>query len=328
VIETIAMLRTGTSGRRGGPVMRASHTAIFFTVTLLMPIAQFARAQSPSDNADGPFEVFLEPFGSETNGNAEFIASVTGNERLGSYETLTFDDFDAWPVNGQVPEVTADDVHLSIQAETSLGGAYVFRSPNYFYWENQIYGGTVVVATGATLAPLPGGAEAGAIGFWIFDDGKARDSIFLITVTDTCGNVVEAIVENDEPRIGGYEVEGFFGVTSEYGIVELVISVLDAETGEPWSEPLELDHLTVGQLHVPRSCTVDEPDEGEEADQDQEDDSTGRQCGSRRWRRGCNLGGAKNGPQRGCSREQRRRRSCNRNGNAGWGRNCGEPNGN
>lgn len=287
--------------------MRALHTAVFLTLITSMPNARFAMAQASADVgtagelATDSFEIFLEPFGSSSSGNADFLDAVAFNDRLGSYETITFDDFDAWPTNDQVPAVTADGVALSVETETTLGGAYIFRSPNYFYWENQIYGGALVVATGATIAPLPGEAEAGAIGFWIYDDGKLRDSIYLVTVTDTCGNVVDAIVENDEPRLGGYEVEGFFGVVSEYGIVELVITVLDAETGEPWADPLELDHLTVGRLHVPRNCPGEEPDA--DNDQDDDNDGDGRQCETNR----------RQGRNRGCGRRHRNHHGCERN---------------
>jgi len=239
--------------------MRALHTAFVFLIFLasaarLAPTQTTAEGKAASTSTE-PFTIYLESFGGESTGNDDFLAAIAAHERLGTHETLLFDDLDVWPANEQVPAVTADSVQVAVLTQTAKGGPFIFHPATFFQWEDQVFGGALVAGSGARVAPLRAGAAAGAIGFWIFDDGNLRDSIYYITVTDVCGNVVDAVVENDTPRVSGYEVEGFFGVISQYGIAEVVITALNSATGEPWADPFELDYLTLAHLHHPMSCT-------------------------------------------------------------------------
>ena len=246
--------------------MRQPCTAIIvFTASILLSAGPSIAQPSGSaadgiDNApEGAFALFLEPFGANTLESVDFLDAIAAHERLGTFETATFDDLDAWPVNTQVQAVVVDDVELAILATTARGGPFVFHPAGFFNWEDQVFAGTLVVGDRARLMPLRASDSAGAAGFWIFDDGNLRDSIYEVTVVDACGHSVTAVVENATPRVSGYEVEGFFGVIAEFGIVEISITALDAATREPWSDPFELDHLTVARMETSRPCVADTP---------------------------------------------------------------------
>lgn len=214
-----------------------------------------------TSSADSPFQVFLEPFGDDTGFDFAFADAVANNARLGVRVTETFDDLDVWPQNQVVSSVTAGSCEVAMFGNTNKGAPFVFHPNGYYRWEGQMFEGTLVMGSVARFVPLQGGGMLGAVGFWIFDDGNLKDSIYQVDVVDVTGNTTTAFVANGVPRVSGYEVEGFFGVVSQYGIVSVTVTALSAATGEAWADTFEIDYLTVAQLDDPVTRPPDADDD-------------------------------------------------------------------
>ncbi len=270
----------------------ARHTlALFILMTLsVAPLRAF------SQDADPVFQVFLEPFGSDSTGSTDFIDAIDNEERLSAGDTILFDDLGVFPNNEVVMAMTVNSVELALFGNTNRGAPFIFHPSSFYHWEGQMYEGTLVMGSEARMTPLQSGRRMGAVGFWIFDDGNLRDAIYRVDVTDACGNTSTTIVENNVPRIGGYEVEGFFGIVSTFGIADIRITSLDSLTGEVWSDPFEIDYLTVARLNDPRTCPTTGSNDSPPNDNDNNGTCT---CSCRHCRR-CD--GDSERPGRGCGR--------------------------
>lgn len=218
-------------------------------------------------SSDSPIRVFLEPFGSDSTGELDFLDAVTLDERMGDGQVVLFDDLEKWPQNEVVASLVADSVEMAMLGDTNRGAPFIFHPADFYHWEGQVFGGTLVMGPVARLVPLPSSEPLGAVGFWIFDDGNLRDSVYQVDVLDACGHSATAIVENDVGRVAGYEVEGFVGVVSDCGIVQVTVTALNMDTREAWDDPFEIDTLTVVRLVDPQSC-VPAPSDDPPADDD------------------------------------------------------------
>ncbi|HPF41290.1 MAG TPA: hypothetical protein P5081_12635 [Phycisphaerae bacterium] len=231
----------------------ARHT---LALTLLITITP-GLALTDVQSTDSPFDVYLEPVGDNTGFDAAFFDALVNEPRLGAGETLDFDDLSQWPTNTIVPSVTAAGCEVALFGNTNHAAPFVFHPTGFYHWENQMFEGTLVMGSVARLVPLQSGGRVGAIGFWIFDDGYFKDSLYRVDVTDACGNTTTEYLENGVPRVSGYEVEGFVGVVSRCGITSVTVTSLDSATGEPWDDPFEIDYLTIVRLDDPQPCPQD-----------------------------------------------------------------------
>ncbi|MCB9851981.1 MAG: hypothetical protein H6819_02710 [Phycisphaerales bacterium] len=265
----------------------ARHTLALLLVLTIGPNSLQSNGTTP---ADSPFQVFVEPFGDNTGFDLAFADAVANDARLGDGVTRTFDDLTVWPQNYVVSSVTAGSCEVAMFGNTNKGAPFVFHPNGFYHWEGQMFEGTLVMGSVARFVPLQGGGMLGAVGFWIFDDGNLKDSIYQVDVVDANGNTTTEYVANGVPRVGGYEVEGFFGVISQCGITSLTVTSLNAETGEAWNDPFEIDYLTVASLETPVTRPQDPPaDDGgtctcscrhcRHCDGDRDQDGDGGGCG-------------------------------------------------
>lgn len=128
----------------------------------------------------------------------------------------------------------------------SVGYSIEFDHPDQMY--------LLALATTTNLTLTPSGGERGlmAFGTWIFDDGKAMDSAYLMTVTESNGRVWQAVLVNDAPLdIYRHELEGFIGAVSNVGIVAVRIDAVSPTTGLAQSDSFELDHMVAAEFPPP-----------------------------------------------------------------------------
>lgn len=265
-----------------------------------------------SHEVRGSMEFFVEPFASDNGEETRFYESLANHPYLSVVDTTEFDDPAVFPVGLQLSHLTlpSSGVKLDFSNNNGTGVPYVFRAANTFVYENAIeYQALVMGPTNGRISVGAESAPVGGIGFWIFDDGSLRDSVYMIEVVDVFDQVDAFILQNDIPRVSGYEVEGFVGVISDAPIVEVLITPLDPATLQPWNDIFEIDTLGVVALIEPDP--VDDPDvipppEGEigddpgenvepPADEDDFDDEVDEEpspnvCKHTRERRGRGLG--------------------------------------
>ncbi|MBN2563023.1 MAG: hypothetical protein JXQ75_19030 [Phycisphaerae bacterium] len=149
---------------------------------------------------------------------------------------------------------------------------YTAASPE-FNAEGKIYNLVLIAGTSMTLMPHPE-QVVGALGTWIFDDGGALDSAYLVRVTELDGKIWQAVLENEIPLgAHNHEIEGFIGAVSDVGIAELTVTAIDPDTGEAHADSFEIDHLIVAGPPVNDENTTTAS--GDTGDDDQDDDTGG-----------------------------------------------------
>jgi len=229
-------------------------------------------------SARGQFRTYVQPFGDPPAPGRTFEQAVNSLPRLLSIEMEDFDDIDLYPPGLTVPELSFYDGDASVSIETDAedGLAYIFRSPVYFDYPGAVDYQALVMGRGtATLTISSEDHKVSGISFWIFDDGRIRDSAYLISATDCRGRTVEVVLQSNAERIDGYQMEGFFGVTSQRGLHSISITPINPATGEFQSDIFEIDSVSIiitERRGRNRGCGMNMPsrDEDEEKDDDEE----------------------------------------------------------
>ncbi len=126
-----------------------------------------------------------------------------------------------------------------------LASSTAFNAPN------KIYNYALVAYGVLTITPAPN-TPVGALGAWIFDDGRAADSAYLVQVVELDGTLWEGVLVNEIPlNSRGHEIEGFIGAVSSVGIATLTITPIDLATGLFQLDTFELDHVMASPLPPP-----------------------------------------------------------------------------
>lgn len=242
-------------------------------------------------SAIGQVATYVQPFDTEPAAGSTFEDDVNALPRLIAIETEDFDNADStYPPGTRVPTIGYLDDSLILQINTNApdSAAYIFQSTFYFAYPNAVdFQALVMGSNTATLTFASDDVLVGGLGFWVFDDGNARDSAYLIQATDQLGHSTEVILESATPRINGYQMEGFAGVTSRVGLTVVKITPIDPITGEPWLDIFEIDSLTVALIQKPE--IADDADELPlpSDDDDNADDDAGQDAPSVESRRRC-----------------------------------------
>jgi len=181
----------------------------------------------------------------EDSGHELFIQS------LPQYREEDFENPDLGVVNGPVPQLVYDDLELQLAGE--WGGVFVpcLAYSSEFVMQGKVFNRALL--PGFSLSVTPGEDQAiGAFGLWLFDDGRAYDAAYRLTVVETDGTISEVVLENTISRDAkGHELEGFSGVVSDVGIVSITIQAIDPLTGEPIPDVFETDHWIVTPFVAP-----------------------------------------------------------------------------
>lgn len=183
---------------------------------------------------------YVEPEGSANNAAAGF------REAAGPLAEFDFEDPAFGPSGSEVPVLPLAGADLLLDAYDA--GPYVptvwnsreFDDPGRF--ENRaLYVGSTVTIRFTGLHKLR------SFGAWIFDDRRAYDAAYLVTVTERNGQTFAVRLENDRPlNAWGHEIEGFVGVISTAGLAEITITAIDPESGAAIPDEIELDHVMAG----------------------------------------------------------------------------------
>jgi hypothetical protein len=181
----------------------------------------------------------------EDNGHAAFLLALPQHHE---------EDFEAPEIampDGSVPQLIYDDLDLQLTGDWS--GAFVpclAYSPE-FVMEGKMF--DLALLPGFSLTVTPAEDQAiGGFGLWLFDDGRAYDAAYRMTVVETDGTVSESVLENAIPRDAkGHELEGFIAVVSDLGIASITVAAIDPQTGEPIPDVFEADHIIVARYIPP-----------------------------------------------------------------------------
>ncbi len=214
--------------------MARINSSTILTATLL---AMIWVASGPP-NAAAEVSFYLHRHGTATDtAHAEFFAAMND-----PYEE-DFEDPDMIPDETEVPMLTFGPHALHFQSEWD--GPYVPMvgySPA-FNVPGRVFNNVLVAGYELTITPGDD-ADLRALGMWIFDDRRARDSAYLIEVVEVSGMVWTAVLENEIPRnSNGHEIEGFAGVLSDVGIASMRIVAVDPVTLMPHADFFEVDHV-------------------------------------------------------------------------------------
>lgn len=175
----------------------------------------------------------------DDDGFARFIESA------GAVAEQDFESPDIGPYYASSSAIPVGDFELTLSSFLLDGtpfAAGLFDSVE-FDVEGEIYSIAFFSATTLRITPEPD-QRILACGAWIFDDLRTFDAAYLIQVTELDGSIWQAVLENEiEFNEYGHEIEGFFGAVSDVGIVELTITAIDPESGDPIADYFEIDHL-------------------------------------------------------------------------------------
>ncbi len=149
------------------------------------------------------------------------------------------------------------DVYMGVDVFVGLGGSgtavEVFQSGWSAPGSGSMYG---TVYSKALLNRDASGAVASTVGFefstpvkgfgaWLFDNNKDSLESMVMTVEEVGGAVTQSsLLESGNPTT--HFVEGFLGATSDVGIVRASYTLIDADSGQPSSRFMEIDHVQVG----------------------------------------------------------------------------------
>jgi len=169
------------------------------------------------------------------------------------------------------PELRANGTQLSgvMVGELGLSWTCVGNGPfqpflaasTAFNAPNKIHNYALVAFGVLTITPDPNTPVA-ALGAWIFDDGRAADSAYLVQVVELDGTIWESLLVNEIPlNSRGHEIEGFIGAVSSVGIASLTITPIDPVTGLFQLDTFELDYLMASPLPPPPPPPPPPPDD-------------------------------------------------------------------
>lgn len=202
---------------------------------------------------------FIQREGSPADdGRQLFIATAP------DYAEQDFEDPALAPDGSSMPVVQVGEFEFGLTSGYANGTPLVpiiGYSPE-FTAPGKIYSIALVAGSFLTLTPTAG-LPIGAVGAWIFDDGGALDSVYLVTVWEADGSVSQAVLAN-EIRLDchNHEIEGFIGAVSSVGITSVTIMAVNPETLELHLDSLEIDHLMVAPLATPTGGDPAPPDDG------------------------------------------------------------------
>lgn len=242
--------------------------------TLAPPLGRwFALASLLLLASPAPAKVvfFIQRQGSTDDGVARFLALAP------AVQTQDFEAPELGANGSPLPMCLLDKAEVSLEGED--GGPYtptLWKSPE-FNEPNRIYQQALYVGA-SLLIEVDRRDRLAAVGFWVFDDRRAYDAAYLVTVTEVNGHVSTARLENDIPlNSKGHEVEGFVGAVSKVGIVSLQLTAIDPATGAPIPDQIEIDTLMVAR-HRPHNpdafrdaCASDHHWNGNDNDDDDAD---------------------------------------------------------
>lgn len=193
----------------------------------------------PGGLAQGAVTFYVQRAGSADTGAAQFASQV------GDADHLDFDGAGDQRDRTPVTSLPLANGRLYIEGHwTDSFTPYTFSSTE-FSSPGQVFGRAIFVGHRCVIRPSPDTA-LWAIGFWVFDDGRAADSVYRVEVVETDGARAEVVLGNDQPlNEYGYEIEGFVGVVSAGGIAEVSVTSLDVDSGVDVGDGFELDTLTV-----------------------------------------------------------------------------------
>ncbi|MFQ5412493.1 MAG: hypothetical protein ACE5EC_09335, partial [Phycisphaerae bacterium] len=146
---------------------RFQHMILLAAVIGLIDIGRAA-------SADVTF--FLQPEASGLDGEARYLDTIAATDNLGTFELIDFDDPALFPNDSEVHELQVDSVNVRLEASLASSilagnghtGPYIFNPHGFYIWEGRAFANTLVMGDRATLDF--NGEQAGAVGFWIFDD--------------------------------------------------------------------------------------------------------------------------------------------------------------
>lgn len=216
---------------------------------------------------------FIQREGSpEDDGVALFVAAG------GDVSVQDFEDPALGGDGAQLPGISVGDLALSWDCNCNgpfvplLGVSSAFSAPNKIYRVALVSCGTL------TISPSQETPVA-ALGLWIFDDGRAADSAYLVQVLELDGSYWQATLVNVIPlNSRGHEIEGFIGAVSSVGIASFTIVPVNPEAGLFQMDTFEIDHLMAAALPPPPPPDPPPPgepgDEGEAGDGDDDPDAS------------------------------------------------------
>ena len=237
-VKKIAVGRSDYHAKATGLMMLPRNPTIR-SVCLCSSVLLTALALSDPAAVYGEIEFFLQREGSEDVGFDQFV------ETARDIQEQDFEGPEFAPDGVSVPVLGFVDLEFELFGE--LAGPFTPRtfSSTEFDAEGRFFGRALFAGIGLT-ASVSSYELPHAVGMWLFDDKSTFDAVYLIGVTETDGSMSWVILENEIARNSkGHEIEGFVGVTSNIGIVEMTITPLDDVTGDVVPNFLEIDHWLV-----------------------------------------------------------------------------------
>jgi hypothetical protein len=195
--------------------------------------------------ADGAVTFFIQREGSPLDtGQQDFLTAAPGAM------VQDFEDPALGPDCAELPSFAVGTVQFGATSAFCDGTPFVpfIGYSSEFSVEGKMYSVALAAVTSLTLTPA-GLSPVGAVGTWVFDDGGALDSVYLVRVVELDGNVAQVVLANEIPRDAHYhELEGFVGAASTVGVASFTVTAGDPLTLLAQADSFEIDYLTVTVL--------------------------------------------------------------------------------